>query len=180
MSLGRVIVALSLAGLMLFAVAGCGSNGPDDPFTGRRRPEGSKNRNFVVVKRSADGGYAMAWLTGRSNSGWLPMEGRGRALCGHIAAVKSEGAPRVPGYDIVLRHGPADDRLLYRENVVHDYELTKASDNTSLPHPQPSAFVLARAWGARNSPPPLAVAARITEAAQMSPTSSSEDDRSRR
>lgn len=40
--LGRLIVALSLAALMLFAVAGCASNGPDDPFTGRWRPEGSK------------------------------------------------------------------------------------------------------------------------------------------
>jgi len=42
MRLGRLIVALSLASLMLVAVAGCGSSGPDNPFTGRWRPEGSK------------------------------------------------------------------------------------------------------------------------------------------
>jgi len=94
----------------------------------------------VVVKRSADGSYAMAFLTGgRTASVWLPMKRRGRALYLHIAAVKLDGGPRIPSYDTVLRYGPADGRLLYSDNVVHDYESTKASDNTSLPVPRPSA-----------------------------------------
>jgi len=139
LSLGRLIVALSLAGLMLFAVAGCGSNGPTTHFTGRWRPEGSKGGEFVVVKRSADGSYTMAFLNGRTASVWLPMKRLGRALYLHIAAVKPDSGPRIPGYDFVLTYRPADGRLLYGDNVLRDYELTKASDNTSLPEPQPSA-----------------------------------------
>ena len=122
-----VLTLLVLVGLLY--VAGCGGG---DPFVGSwRDAEGSGDTRLVIAK--ASDGYRVAMVADGYSSGALLLTRDGDTLSGSWPVMEPDGT--TTGIVITMKVVRDSDRLLLTDGVLHDFPLTKASGETTIPSP---------------------------------------------